>query len=161
MPHITTYTYVYYKKRTLLLMAAGCLCFLLIVGWIVYEKLHASYMSPEELFIIVCGFPFFGTGLYLFVHMLLHKGPAYIIAPQGITDCKRGFVSWQDIKEIVIQDGTSSSDKSIYIKLQNPERHFGGKAKSFFGTRGIGLTPALMWYEELDEPIPFVQLNKR
>lgn len=133
---------------------------MLIAGWIVYEKLHGSY-TPQELFVVVCGFPFFGTGLYLFIYLLLHKGPAYIISPQGITDCKRGFIPWHEVKEIVIQSGTSPSEKTIHIKLQNPEIHFGGKLKSLFGTRGIGLTPALMWYEEFDEPVSCVQLNQR
>ena len=159
MDNITTYTYIYYKKRSLFWLSVGCLCFLLIASWLMYEK-YTSFTEPK-LLIIICGFPFFGTGLYIFAQGLLHTGPVYIISPQGITDCSRGFIPWHNVKEISVQNGTSSTDKCISIKLKNSEQHFGGILRSFYGKRGINLSSSIMYYREFEGPISLIESNTR
>jgi hypothetical protein len=175
MKNTKNYTYIYYRRRNLAMIALGSICFLLIFMWIAYDDMayervylkvgYKKYIKISESYVpfvlpySLCRISFMALlGLILSaaftwntLRWLMHKGPLYIISPQGIMDCKRGFVPWTEVQQITIVNGDrSETDKCIHLKLNNPEQHFGGKWRSFFGWRGLGLVPFLMRFEEIE-----------
>lgn len=173
MKNTKIYTYVYYNKRYLFWYALGSIIFVMMFIWIAYDDMmyerlyiqvgYKQYVKVSEAYVpfvwpysllriswlALSGLLLSGLGACLFIRGLLFKGPLYIITPQGIMDCKRGFLPWSEVKEISARDVNGT--KSICIRLCNAKRHFGSNWRSFFGYRGFGFVPGIMRYEEVEQ----------
>jgi hypothetical protein len=173
MKNTNIYTYIYYNKRYLFWFALGSVIFVMMFIWIAYDEMtherlyiqvgYKKYITVSESYVpfewpySLVRIPLFawigllisGFGAWFSVGGLFFKGPLYIITPEGIMDCKRGFVPWSEVQEIITRDIKGS--KSITIRLCDPKRHFGSNWRSFFGYRGFGFVPGLMRDEEVEQ----------
>lgn len=164
MQGITNTIYIYYKKSGIISILA-VLVFMILAGlWLIYcdifyknyrTEVYIPFVWPHSLRRILIqnlgGVIFCGLGFFYYARMLTHQGPLYIISPAGIMDCKFGFIPWRKIKKISgeIRD-RFPSDAIMRIHLIDPEDHFKGKLRSYFGMRWISLSSKIMRYEYCD-----------
>lgn len=160
----TVHTYIYYKKQFFAFFAVLACCMSALFAWVVYDMLvYDMYdlqniaewriFSPVMLF-MVFNLLIWIVFLLMAFSVLMHRGPVYIITPEGIMDCTFGFVPWDQIEEI---SGALQIEKipgvlrnkvelgQTIIKLKHPKQHFKGLCRSYFGWRTIVLAPMTMF----------------
>jgi hypothetical protein len=97
-----------------------------------------------------------------YIKILFHKGPAYTISRQGITDYQFGLIGWHQIADIETNPFITIRRyrytifmppvihlpiPHVIISHKYPVQYFKGILRSFLGTRRLLLFVPLVYYE--------------